>query len=129
MTTTEPPRTYDTRWDHHYAALAQYAARTGTTRVPSTHREPFEGQSVPLGAWVSAQRRRGRAGLLSAGRHAKLAGLADWAWGPLPPGPNCHDERNAAILARRAEGASFGAIATEYGLTRQRVHQIVTRGR
>ena len=82
---------------------------------------------------TEAERRAKCAGLTDAGlgadRAAKLAGLPEWAWGPLPPGPDCHDARNAEIKALRAEGVSLGAIGERYGLTRQRIHQIVTRGR
>jgi predicted transcriptional regulator len=35
-----------------------------------------------------------------------------------------HDERNAQILARRAKGETYSAIAEDYGLSRQRVEQI-----
>jgi hypothetical protein len=36
-------------------------------------------------------------------------------------------ERNQAIVARRAEGATFRAIADEFGLNHKRVKEIVTR--
>jgi hypothetical protein len=36
-----------------------------------------------------------------------------------------NDERNAQILARRAKGETYSAIAKDYGLSRQRVEQIV----
>ena len=129
MTLTEHPRTHQTRWDHHYELLLDYTSRHGTALVPSTYRETINGRSVPLGAWVAAQRRRGRAGLLPASRATKLAGLPNWQWGPLRPGPNAHDERNAQIKELREQGVSLEVIGERYGLTRQRIHQILTTGR
>jgi hypothetical protein len=118
-------RSFDTRWDHHYATLQQYANRTGTSRVPAGWKETFGTVEVPLGSWVCAQRNRYRAGHLPPTRAAKLEQVPGWEWGPLNPGPRRDAERNAAIRARRQEGKSFGAIAKEFGLSRQRVHQIV----
>lgn len=117
-------RSFNTRWDHHYAALLQYVDREGTSRVPSSHKEPFETGEVPLGTWVATQRQRQRAGFLPPGRAALLADLPDWEWGPLRPGPSAEDGRNAEIRRMRAEGATLAEIGERFSISRQRVHQI-----
>lgn len=129
ITHHEITRSYDTRWDHNYAALLQYVERTGTSRVPSGHAETFEGRNVPLGTWVAAQRHRYHLpnSPLPAGRIAKLEALRGWTWGPLASGPREKADRNAAIRAQRAAGRSLAAIASEFGVSRQRVHQILAR--
>ena len=120
----EITRSYHTRWDHHYAALEQYVEREGSSRVPGPHREQFGGVDVPLGTWIATQRLRQRRGFLPPGRAALLEALPDWEWGPLPPGPQAQDERNAEIRRLRAEGVTLAEIGRRFGITRQRVHQI-----
>ena len=125
---TDIAKTFDTRWDHNYAALEQYVAREGNAQVVSTHHEDFHGTLVPLGSWVAAQRRRYRGGHLPAGRLARLEAFPGWQWGPLSPGPRARTERNTEIIAQRDAGLSLAQIGEQYGLSRQRVHQIIARG-
>jgi len=122
------PRDYATRWDHHHAALTQYAQREGHTRVPARHTETLNGTPLPLGAWVTEQRRQHRSGRLPAPRAQLLTGLPGWTWGPLPPGPPANPSRRHEMLELRAAGLTLTAIATRYGLSRQRVSQILRAG-
>lgn len=113
-----------TRWQLHLTALQQFVTRTGSARVPSTHTEVVEGRNVALGAWVGYMRQRNRAGLLSSERKKTLEGISGWAWGPLRPGPATNEERDKNILALRSQGLSLETIASKFGISRQRVHQI-----
>ena len=113
-----------TRWQKHITALVQFVARTGTARVPASHTEVVDGQNIALGAWVGYMRQRNRSGLLSTERKEKLEQVQGWTWGPLRPGPATNTERDENILALRSEGISLEAIGTQFGISRQRVHQI-----
>lgn len=119
------------RWQRHLDALHTYIAREGHSRVPATHIETITRHGTPeqlaLGTWVSYARQRYRAGKLSPARIADLAGLTDWEWGPLRPGPSADELRNAEIMAMRHDKASLREIGDAFGLSRQRVHQIVAR--
>lgn len=113
------------KWITHITALRNYVARTGTSRVPRHHVEPTEFGDVKLGAWVSYVRHRQRKGHLTTEQASELATLPAWSWGPLPAGRTSNPDRDRQIRARFATGASLQAIANEFGLTRQRIHQIV----
>lgn len=115
----------DTRFATYLEALRQYAARTGNTRVPASHREHHQGSEVPLGSWVCYMRQRYRRGFLPEERANELAGLPGWEWGPLRPGPAVEAGRDREIMRLRDQGYSLQKIADEYRLSRQRVHQIV----
>jgi hypothetical protein len=119
------------RWNQHLEALHTYLAREGHSRVPATHTETITRsgthETVALGTWVSYARQRYRAGKLSPARIADLTGLPGWEWGPLRPGPSADELRNAEIMAMRQNKASLREIGDAFGLSRQRVHQIVGR--
>lgn len=119
MTNTE-------RWSRYLNALNQYAERTGHARVPASHVELTEDGTVNLGVWVAYVRQRYRAGLLSVGRASDLASIPGWEWGPLRPGPSADLLRNAEIMTLRSQGISLQRIGDRFGLSRQRVHQIVS---
>lgn len=121
---SEVTRSFHTRWDHNFAALQQFVAREGTSRVPSGHRELFDGKSVALGTWCSTQRQRQKAGFLPPGRAAMLETLPKWEWGPFRPGPAERSERNDEIRRMRQAGVTLAEIGEKFGITRQRVHQI-----
>lgn len=119
MTNTE-------RWSRYLTALRNYTTRTGNARVPASHIETLDdGTSVTLGAWVGYVRQRYRAGLLSVERATQLADIPGWEWGPLRPGPMADHQRNAEIMTLRSQGVSLQKIGDQFGLSRQRVHQIV----
>ncbi len=119
--------TNNERWERYIEALNRYVQRTGNARVPAQHTEVFDdGTSVKLGPWVGYVRTRYRAGLLSVERAQSLASIPGWEWGPLRPGPAADAMRNAQILTLRSQGVSLQKIGDQFGLSRQRIHQIVT---
>lgn len=114
------------RWNQYLEALNLYTQRTGHARVPASHVEHIpDGTVVNLGAWVGYIRQRQRAGLLSPERTAALGAVPGWEWGPLRPGPVADTVRNAQIMSLRSQGISLQRIGDQFGLSRQRVHQIV----
>lgn len=117
--------THKTRWNNYYNALILYAARTGHTRVPSNHTEQTEAGTIQLGAWTSYIRQRYRAGLLPQDRIDALTAVPGWEWGPFRPGPFTDVARDSEIRTLRSNGVSLQKIGDQFGLSRQRVHQIV----
>jgi len=115
-----------TSFEQYVELLRKYAAREGHTRVPISHIEELDGRPIKLGSWVSYIRHRQRRGGLEQPRVEILSGLPGWQWGPLPPGPATKHGRDREILEKRSEGLSLRQIADSYGISRQRVHQIVT---
>jgi hypothetical protein len=114
------------RWTRYITALNAYVSRTGNARVPASHTETLgDGTAVMLGAWVGYLRQRKRAGLLPEARIAEIDTVPGWEWGPLRPGPSADHARNAEILTLRSQGISLQRIGDQFGLSRQRVHQIV----
>lgn len=109
----------------YVTALVQYAAKHGAPDVPALHIEIVDGKEVRLGAWVGYVRQRQRNGKLAADRVNALNQIPGWQWGPLKPGPRTNNQRNSEIMSRRAAGESLQRIATDFGLSRQRIHQIV----
>jgi hypothetical protein len=114
------------KWTTHITALRSYAERTGTTRVPRTHVENTETGEVRLGAWVSYVRHRQRKGHLSVVQIQELATLPNWHYEPLPAGRTGDSARDALIQARSKDGARVRELSQEFGLTRQRIHQIIS---
>ena len=117
----------ETRFEIHLRGLLAYAEREGHCRVPSSHAEPVDGRYLKLGAFVGYVRSRYRSGLLAPDRISALEGLAGWDWGPVRPGPIPNVRRNRAIVDAYRSGASLGTLAERYDLSRQRIHQIVSR--
>lgn len=81
---------------------------------------------IKLGVWVSYVRHRQRKGHLSPEQTSELSSLPDWQWGPLRAGRTGDAERDRKILERASTGARLREIAEEFGITRQRVHQIIS---
>lgn len=120
------------KWHTHIAALRSYVARTGTARVPRNHVEKTdEHGEIKLGAWVSYVRHRQRKGHLTSEQATELSSLPNWQWGPLPAGRTGNPDRDRLIVERfdSGRGMTLQAIANEFGITRQRVHQIVTNAK
>ena len=115
------------RWNNYIEAITTYDTRTGHARVPASYFEVLgNGTIVNLGAWVGYVRQRQRAGLMSAERKAQLDAVPGWTWGPLRPGPITDTERDNQIITLRSTGVSLQKIGDQYGLSRQRIHQIVS---
>ena len=117
------------KWNTHITALRNYVARTGTARVPRNHVEATEFGSVRLGAWVSYVRHRQRKGHLSHEQEVTLASLPNWQWEPFRAGRIGNPERDSLIISRASQGERMRSLADEFGLTRQRIHQIVKNGK
>ena len=114
------------RFIMYITALTQFMYREGHPDVPAIHVEILDGQEVKLGSWVGYVRQRYRQGLLPEERFEALSLIPGWQWGPLKPGPKSQHERNKRILEERRAGRSLQQIADVHGLTRQRIHQIIT---
>ena len=116
-------------------ALRSFVEREGHALVPTGHVE----NGYQLGHWVTYVRSRKRTVIVDGNGQPVMASLVDpaladlletfpgWTWGPLAPGPKGDTDRNAKILARHREGRSLGEISTEFGISRQRAHQILRR--
>jgi hypothetical protein len=119
--------TNEERLQQYLTALSAFSAREGHARVPASHVETLaDGSPVNLGAWVGYIRQRKRAGLLPQSRVDAIGAVPGWEWGPLRPGPTADAARNTEILTLRSQGVSLQRIGDQFGLSRQRVHQIVT---
>jgi Mor family transcriptional regulator len=115
------------RWQLRFDALRQYTNRTGTSLVPTTYVEVYEGRNIALGAWVAYNRQQKRAGELSPDRVQLLESLAGWHWEKQKAGRRYDAKRDIDIVLRYANGERVGLIAQSYDLSRQRVHQILKR--
>lgn len=78
------------RWERWFGLLAEYVEREGHARVPYSHVGP-EGEG--LGIWVNTQRKRRRAGTITADQALRLEDLPGWAW----------DVENIGVPRRKAE--------------------------
>lgn len=115
------------KWNKNITALRQYVEKNGNALVPTACKWELDGETVSLGSWVTYVRIKHRAGTLSPERSAELSAFAGWEWGPCKPGPMGNPERDKTMLALRHAGRSLQSIGDEYGLSRQRVHQILNR--
>lgn len=123
MMTNQAPRT---RWDKRLEALDAFVEREGHALVPANYIETSNGSDISLGSWVSYLRTRHKKGALSPERVAKLEAYPGWEWGPLRPGPKPNTSRDEEIRRMRADNKSLQEIGTEFNLSRQRIHQIVS---
>lgn len=113
------------RWQYRFNALVQYTNRTGTSIVPATQVEVYDGKNVALGVWVAYNRQQYRLGELSVERQRALEQLSGWHWRKQKPGRRYDINRDTEITKRYQSGERVGEIANNYNLSRQRVHQIV----
>lgn len=120
--------TTQTTWDERFAALKKFSSENGHTRVPIKTVVAIDGKTVNLGQWVSYLRSRYHQKLLGADQTARLERLRGWEWGPFRPGPKSDERRDSAIRDLYTKDMTLQAIGDVYGLTRQRVHQIVKAG-
>ena len=114
------------KWNTHMTALRSYVARTGTSRVPRNHVETTENGNIKLGVWVSYVRHRQRKGHLTPEQVTELSTFPNWQWDKLPAGRTGDAERDRAIIEKFSQGQSLSTLASEFRLTRQRIHQIVS---
>ena len=117
------------KWSRNIKALEQFVNQNGHALVPASAKVEVDGVIVSLGSWVSYLRMKHRSGRLTQDRQAQLEQFPRWSWGPCKPGPTGDAQRDEAMLLARNSGRSLQSIADEYGLSRQRVHQILRRTR
>jgi len=115
------------KWNKNIQALSTYVAENGTALVPTSYKCLADGESLSLGSWVTYVRVKYRAGTLSPERISQLESFTGWTWGPCKPGPSGNPDRDNAMVQARQVGRSLQNIGDEYGLSRQRVHQILNR--
>lgn len=115
------------RWQYRFNALVQFTDRTGSSLVPATQVEVYEGKNVALGAWVAYNRQQYRAGELPIVRQQALEQLVGWHWEKQKPGRRYDTKRDAEIAQRYKSGERVGLIADSFNLSRQRVHQILKK--
>ena len=115
------------KWSRNIKALEIFVNTYGHAKVPAVTRIVVNENEVSLGSWVSYLRVKYRAGTLPSDKQAQLESFSGWSWGPCKPGPMGDTQRDEAMLSARKSGRSLQSIADEYGLSRQRVHQIIRR--
>lgn len=115
------------KWARNIKALEIYVAEHGHARVPAAAQVEVDGVPVSIGSWVSYLRVKNKLGSITPEKKEVLERFPSWSWGPCKPGPLGDAERDAQMLQARATGRSLQSIADEYGLSRQRVHQILER--
>ena len=115
------------KWSRNIKALEKFVSEHGHARVPAASKVEVEGVAVALGSWVSYLRVKHKTGTLAPEKKAQLESFPSWTWGPCKPGPLGDAARDGAMLQAREQGRSLQSIADEYGLSRQRVHQILER--
>jgi hypothetical protein len=117
------------KWTRNIRALEYFVNQNGHALVPASTKVEVDGVVVSLGSWVSYLRMKYRSGRLTHDRKTQLEQFPRWSWGPCKPGPVGDAKRDEAMLLARNSGRSLQSIADEYGLSRQRVHQIIRRNR
>ena len=115
------------KWESYLRALSEFVNVHGHSNVPSNFVFKDEQQELKLGTWVGYVRSRGRAGKLPDKRKSELEQIPQWSWNARRPGPSGDTQRDVAIIEARASGRRLQSIATEWNLSRQRVHQILRR--
>ena len=115
------------KWNRNITALREYVDKHGNALVPTACKWEINGETISLGSWVTYVRIKHRSGTLSPERTAELASFTGWQWGPCKPGPSGNPDRDKAMVIARQDGRSLQSIGDEYGLSRQRVHQILSR--
>jgi len=115
------------KWVRNIRALEIFVEANGHARVPAAARVEVDGVPVSIGSWVSYLRVKNKLGSITPDKKETLERFPSWSWGPCKPGPQGDAERDAQMHQARATGRSLQSIADEYGLSRQRVHQILER--
>jgi hypothetical protein len=112
-----------TKFEQRFQALRNFVKENGHARVPTKYKV----DGINLGGWISYLRTRYRTNRLDKETIQKLESVG-MEWGPLTPGPQIADEeRDQEIVKLREQNLSLAAIGEKYGLSRQRVHQILQR--
>lgn len=115
---------FDSRWNANVEALRAWAQLNGTPMAPAGATVVRDGRSVNVGSFVAYARSRQRKGLLDQSRRRELERIPGWTWEKLSPGPKGEVDRNEEIRDLRRQGVTLAELASRYGMSRQRIHQI-----
>ena len=72
----------DDQYERGFNALLQYVAREHTSRVPSSHEETINGETMRLGSWCTTRRGDYFRGWLSEDQIERFESLPGWSWNP-----------------------------------------------
>lgn len=114
----------DRLWQRNLEALRVFATSHGTPMAPIHSTVTVGSEEVRVGGFVAYVRQRYRAGRLERSRVADLERFAGWTWDGLRPGPRGNSSRNEEIRHLRREGYTLTELADQFGMSRQRIHQI-----
>lgn len=115
------------RFDEHLACLRRYVAQNGHTNPPILYVDEVTG--LPLGRWVATARYGYRNGRLRTKYIQELENLSGWHWERRRRGRPQLTDRNQQIRSLHEQGVSNTVLAEKYGVTTQRIHQIIKKGR
>jgi hypothetical protein len=119
---------FDSRWDDNVSALLAWADKNGTPMAPAGAvikvRDSRGSREVNVGSFVAYVRSRYRKGLLDQSRKKQIDSIPGWTWARLQPGPKGEVDRNEEIRKLRRQGVTLGELAEQFGMSRQRIHQI-----
>lgn len=121
--------TSEEKWTRNIKALKMFVDEHGHARVPSATRMMVDGVPISIGSWISYLRVKNKMGTLKLEKKEFLERFPSWSWGPCKPGPLGDAARDRDMFNARTSGRSLQSIADEYGLSRQRVHQILERAK
>ena len=118
----------------HLRAMQQFQIRESHCRIPSGHVELYGGTELRLGAWAANLRNRYRNDGLRPEQIQNLELFPGWDWSLQARGRRRRTgaqrkTRDQLILDARRTGRSMHQIGEDFGLTRQRISQIVAQGR
>ncbi len=115
---------FDSRWNANVEALRAWAKENGTPMAPAGATVVRDGRVVNVGSFVAYARSRQRKGVLEQSRKKDLERIPGWTWDKLAPGPKGEVDRNEEIRKLRRQGVTLAELAHQYGMSRQRIHQI-----
>lgn len=115
---------FDSRWSANVEALRAWAKDNGTPMAPAGATIRRDGRDFNVGSFVAYARSRQRKGVLEQSRKKELERIPGWTWDKLPPGPKGEVERNEEIRKLRRQGVTLAELAEQFGMSRQRIHQI-----
>lgn len=116
--------TFDAKWMANTKALRDWAKLNGGPMAPAGAVVTSHGKDYNVGSFVAYARSRQRRGLLSQSRRKDLESIKGWTWEKLQPGPKGETERNEQIRKLRRQGVTLAELADQFGMSRQRIHQI-----
>lgn len=102
-------------------AFVKFKQENGSGYVPVSATIQHNGTTLKIGTWAANVRYRAKQGTLNPQNKATLDGLG-FQWEATSRG---NAQRIADMKADREAGLSLDKVGKKYGITRQRVHQIL----